>query len=246
MENLVKIENKQIVTDSRQIAEHFGKRHADVLESISKLYSTENSVQSMFFQTSYKDTSGKSNKVYLMNRDGFTLLAMGFTGKKALEWKLKYINAFNEMEAQQQPKTQIDLLVESAIALQRHEHEIKRMQQAQEATIKRLDTITDVITLTSDEWRKDTRTLIMRMAVKAGDMAKIRDLYHESYQYLDNRMGVSVETRLINMKKRMYEQGYSKTRMDKVNVLDVIGQDKKLVEGYLSVVKDMALKYGVD
>lgn len=38
--------------------------------------------------------------MYIMNRDGFSLLAMGFTGKKALEWKLKYINAFNEMERQ--------------------------------------------------------------------------------------------------------------------------------------------------
>ena len=68
-------------------------------EAIEKLHSAEKSVQLFFFKTFYKDASGKSNKEYLMNRDGFSLLVMGFTGTKALEWKLKYINAFNEMEA---------------------------------------------------------------------------------------------------------------------------------------------------
>ena len=100
---LVKIEGKkgeeQLVTTSRRVAEDFEKRHSDVLEKIEKLYSTEKSVQSFFYKIFYKDASGKSNKEYLMNRDGFSLLVMGFTGEKALDWKIKYINAFNEMEA---------------------------------------------------------------------------------------------------------------------------------------------------
>ena len=99
---LVAIEGKKgeerLVVSSRQVAEDFEKRHADVLETISKLHSAEKSVQSFFYETFYKDASGKANKEYLMNRDGFSLLVMGFTGEKALKWKIKYINAFNEME----------------------------------------------------------------------------------------------------------------------------------------------------
>ena len=53
----------------------------------------------MFYETTYTTGTGKKYKEYLMNRDGFSLLVMGFTGKAALEWKIKYINAFNEMEA---------------------------------------------------------------------------------------------------------------------------------------------------
>ena len=98
MNDLVKVMRNDAVVSSLRIAEHFRKRHADVLESIAKLHSTEKSVQSFFFKTEYADASGKRNTEYLMNRDGFTLLAMGFTGKKALEWKLKYIAAFNAME----------------------------------------------------------------------------------------------------------------------------------------------------
>jgi len=76
------------------------KRHADVIRSIENLIrndSTQNCVQ-CFKQVSYKDDTGKKNKMYLMNRDGFTFLVMGFTGKKANEWKWQYIKAFNQME----------------------------------------------------------------------------------------------------------------------------------------------------
>ena len=99
MEALVKVENDQIVTDSRSVAEHFGKRHNDVTEVIRKLLATEKSVTKMFHESKF-EYRGQEFPMYLMNRDGFSLLVMGFTGAKALEWKLKYIEAFNEMEKQ--------------------------------------------------------------------------------------------------------------------------------------------------
>lgn len=86
--------------DSLQVAKKFGKRHADVIRTIENLIkndSTQNCVQ-CFEKVFYKDESGKKNKKYLMNRDGFTFLVMGFTGKKANEWKWQYIKAFNQME----------------------------------------------------------------------------------------------------------------------------------------------------
>ncbi len=126
-----------------------------------------------------------------------------------------------------------------------HEHDIEVLQQAQEETNKRIDGMKDVISLTAASWRKDTTVLINKMALKAGDIAKIREFRQESYQLLDERMGVSVETRLVNLRRRMYEAGYSKTKIENVNALDVIGQDKKLIEGYVAVIKDMAIKYGV-
>ena len=98
MENLVQVAEGQVVVSSRQVADHFEKRHTHVLTVIKEiLNSAENSAQ-WFFKAEYKDASGKSNPEFLMNRDGFSLLVMGFTGKKALEWKIKYIQAFNAME----------------------------------------------------------------------------------------------------------------------------------------------------
>lgn len=135
MENLVKIENQQIVTDSRQIAENFGKEHKNVLVAIREILVAEKSA-TKFFMESEHEYRGQKFPMYYMNRDGFTLLAMGFTGKQALEWKLKYIKAFNDMEAElkakQEPKSQIDILVESAKALQRQERELARLKLTQE------------------------------------------------------------------------------------------------------------------
>lgn len=99
MNELVFLKNEEALTDSLSVAEMFEKRHDHVLVKIEKILndSPEKSGQ-CFHKTRYKDSSGKLNVKYLMNRDGFTFLAMGFTGRKADAWKWKYIDAFNAME----------------------------------------------------------------------------------------------------------------------------------------------------
>lgn len=97
-EIILRNENGQILASSREVADRFGKNHKDVLESIRNLTAENSAVKDMFQISQYTNSRGRNYDQYLMNRDGFSLLAMGFTGKKALEWKLKYINAFNMME----------------------------------------------------------------------------------------------------------------------------------------------------
>lgn len=101
MDELVIMHDQQAVTTSLILAEAFGKQHKNVIQVISsKINSAENSAQykKMFAESTYTDKSGKQNKMYYLNRDGFTFIAMGFTGRKADEFKLKYIEAFNRME----------------------------------------------------------------------------------------------------------------------------------------------------
>ncbi|ABY84329.1 anti-repressor [Lactobacillus phage Lrm1] len=98
MNELVIVHNKQAVTTSLHVAEVFGKDHKHVLETISNL-AAEKSAAKFFAEATY-DNRGKQYPMYYMNRDGFTLLAMGFTGKKALQFKIQYIQAFNSMETQ--------------------------------------------------------------------------------------------------------------------------------------------------
>lgn len=94
---LVLINNNQVVVSSRNIAEHFGKEHKTVLRSINEILVAQNCATKFFHETTH-EYRGQKFPEYLMNRDGFALLVMGFTGKEALEWKVKYINAFNAME----------------------------------------------------------------------------------------------------------------------------------------------------
>ena len=97
MNSLVEIQGNQVVVASRKVAEHFEKLHKHVLDSIREILSAENSADKFFKEVSYI-YKGRRLPEYIMTRDGFSLLAMGFTGRKALQWKLKYIEAFNRME----------------------------------------------------------------------------------------------------------------------------------------------------
>ena len=94
-------QNDQVITTSLLVAETFEKEHRNVLKAIRKLMRATNvAVAQMFDETTYVNEQGKEQPMFFMNRDGFTLLAMGFSGERALKFKVDYINAFNAMEAE--------------------------------------------------------------------------------------------------------------------------------------------------
>lgn len=97
---LVSMVNGVPTTSSQLVAETFGKRHCDVLRDIAMICGQlpENFSQRNFASANYLDAQGKPRPMYLLTRDAFTLLAMGYTGKEAMAFKVKYIEAFNAME----------------------------------------------------------------------------------------------------------------------------------------------------
>ncbi|WP_455386495.1 Rha family transcriptional regulator [Lactiplantibacillus pentosus] len=128
MNDLVIMKNKQAVTSSLQVAEVFEKNHRDVLKAITNLKKDVRNFAQMFGETNIPDSYGRNRRAFYMNRDGFTLLAMGFTGDKALKFKLQYIEAFNSMEEQ--------------VKLPTSPREIARLAlQANEETNQRLDSV---------------------------------------------------------------------------------------------------------
>ncbi len=182
IDELVQVDNEQVVTDSRKVAETFDRPHKDVLESVRGILAAENSATRFFYETTYENR-GKQYPMYLMNRDGFSLLVMGFTGAKAMQWKIKYIEAFNEMERQlkEQPKSQIDILVESAKALQRQERELARLRldteeirKEQKIQSSRIDTLNGVCT----EGTKRQKLVAMVQAYAAKNGLTYREGWH--------------------------------------------------------------------
>ena len=109
MNDLVIMHEQQAVTTSLKVAEIFKKEHRNVMQSINNLTAENSAVKKMFVEDSYLNSRNQQQPMYYMNRDGFTLLAMGFTGSKAMEFKLKYIDAFNKMEKQIKEQTQFRL-----------------------------------------------------------------------------------------------------------------------------------------
>lgn len=114
MDNLVFInESNDVLTDSLRVAAKFEKDHSKVIRSIDDLLEKSYVIDTecnpkmdlhKMFCLCYDDIPQpnggfRKSKRYVMNRDGFTILVMGFTGSKAIKFKLEYMNAFNEMEA---------------------------------------------------------------------------------------------------------------------------------------------------
>lgn len=99
--DLVEVENGKPITTSLKVAEYFGKRHADVIRSIedqvlpnvSRTFNERD-----FALDTYADAKGEDRPMYILTRDGFTMVAMGYTGAKAMKFKEDYITAFNRME----------------------------------------------------------------------------------------------------------------------------------------------------
>ena len=96
---LVKNLGGELKTTSKIVADVFGKAHRHVLASINDLKCSDNFRCANFRLSYYTSPQNKKLQCYEMSRDGFAILCMGFTGSKAMEWKEKYINAFNEMES---------------------------------------------------------------------------------------------------------------------------------------------------
>ena len=98
MNDLVIMKSQKALTTSLKVAEVFSKNHRDVMRSIKNLTAQNCAVGKMFVESTYVNQQGHEQPMYYMNRDGFTLLAMGFTGRDAMKFKLEYIEAFNQMD----------------------------------------------------------------------------------------------------------------------------------------------------
>ena len=124
-------------------------------------------------------------------------------------------------------------------------------RQAEQATAlagleQKIQNTCEVIALDKTAWRKDSEHLINKIARATGDgYGGIRLLYEEIYRSIESRAGVSLNTRLTNKRNRMAGEGVCKSKRDKLTRIDIIAEDKKLIEIYVAIVKELAVKYGV-
>ncbi|MDL0292482.1 ORF6N domain-containing protein, partial [Clostridioides difficile] len=146
---------------------------------------------------------------------------------------------------QQKPTCIEDVLIESLKEMKDLRLQVNQANNIALEAKTEVKTIKEVVSLNATDWRKDTQQLIARIAKKQGGFEHINMLRTESYELLNKRFGVDLHRRLINKRRKMAEEGISESKREKVNNLDVIQDDKKLIEGYVSIIKDMALKYGI-
>lgn len=203
-----------------------------------------------FIENTYKDKSGKLNKCYECTKMGCELLANKLTGEKGILFSATYVKRFNEMESAQMQtidttelspslqsfKMLFDSMVEQELKQKQMEKDIKGLQNS-------LDNIQDLISLSKDNWRTDVKNMVNKITYKTGINHKV--VYDEIYKEIDSRFGVNLNTRLKNRKNNAIKNGVSKTKADKISKLDIINEDKLLIEAILIVIKDLAIKYGL-
>ncbi len=151
------------------------------------------------------------------------------------------VQALNTSELS--PELQMFKQIFDTVAKQQLEN--KQIKAEIEETKEEIQGIRDITGLSSVDWKTDSKNLIVKIAHKLGGNQFIQDVYKEIYTNLEKRAGCQLEIRLTNKRRRMAEEGVCKSRRDKLNKLDIIGDEKKLLECFLAIVKELAIKYGV-
>lgn len=173
---ILSTQNGEPVASSREVAKRFGKEHKHVLAAIRQILAAENSATKFFHETAF-EYRGQRFPEYLMNRDGFALLAMGFTGKEAVTWKLKYIEAFNQMEKQLSAQHKDQQAVQDANI----QNAIDRVIEAR----KKLDENTAFL----DECRKnreDSKAKYMQVKALCGEFKAIYGQHCDTVRTMEN------------------------------------------------------------
>lgn len=205
-------------------------------------------------------TNNRQNNCFILSEQGYMTLVNLMRTPKAKEIRKELRRSYFAMREvikvqqavdtkQLSPELQMfkqifDTVATQQIQQKQIEEEQKRLGGQVAEVLDEIDGIKDVVSLNTDNWRDDTTKLINKMAKIKGGNTYIQDFRAESYDILQKRLGVNLKTRLDNRKKKMLEYGVAKSKIDKVNNLDVIGEDKKLITGYVSIIKEMAIKYG--
>ena len=239
--------NNVLMVDSRDVAEMVDRQHNDLMKSIRQycdyLGQGDFTQSEFFIESHYFNVQNKEQPCYWLTRKGCDMVANKMTGEKGVLFTAAYVTKFEAMEKEltapmQNLSPQLQLLISMELKQNEMQKEITENKEA-------VQSIRDVVSLNTTSWRIDSAVLIGKMAHEMGGPEHIRDVRKQSYRLLDTRMGVSLEIRLTNKRRRMAEEGICKSKRDALNPLDVIAEDKKLVEGYVAIIKDMAIRYGV-
>lgn len=185
----------------------------------------------------YKLTSAFAKKL--------SMAAKNEKGEEAREYFIgveegtkKLVSGINELSPE------LRLLIAMELKQKQQDKELAEVREQNQRTAEQVQGIREVMALNVKSWREDTGNILKRTAMEAGGGTAYGQIRAESYELLESRMAVDLKRRLTNKRRRMAEEGASQSARDKLSYVDVIAEDKKLVEGYVAIVKEIAIKYG--
>lgn len=195
---LVFIENNRPVTDSLTVAESFGKDHPRVMRDIRELGCSDSFRVGNFAESTYTNQQGRETPRFLMTEQGFALLAMGYTGKKAMSFKEQYILEFDNLRVQLSNKVEVmserKALIQSlklTAELADEMEEIKDMTLTHGQKIMELETkVDEQITLDSGEQRKVQKAIARKVYAVEQDETLRSQLFRQLHREIKDRWAV--------------------------------------------------------
>ena len=216
------------------------KKHFIEGEDFFKVKCSE--VRPFFGQTLPNGFNPKAD-VTLMTESGYLMLAKSLTDDLSWDVQRKLVNNYFTVKEIQQHMSSIEIIASianNAVEMERKQKMLEAKQQEQQKEIDnvntRLDNMVDVISLDKNSWRKDSQHLITKIAqTTESGFDCIRDTYKEIYRLVEKRAGVALGIRLTNKQNRMAGEGVCKSKREKLSKLDIIAEDKKLIEIFIEM-----------
>ncbi len=186
--------------------------------------------------------SRQQNDITLITESGYYMLVKSFTDELSWTVQRELVNSYFKVQQMQTAFSELSPQLQLLINIETRQ---KEQERAIAETQQRLDSIGEVIALDVHSWRRDAKQLISKIATKQGGFDYIKEVNTEIYRLVEERAGVSLSTRLTNKRNRMAGEGVCKSKRDKLTKVDIIADDKKLIEIYIAIVKEMAVKNGI-
>lgn len=234
---------------SLEVAEMVGREHKNVMRDIEKIKKDLGQLKiehtPYFIETTYTHPQNKQQyPMFLLTKQGCELYGNRMTGVDGTAFSVKYIARFNEMEQEAiRPKSQLEIMQMQIEQMVKQEKEIQNLKEKTIRLEEKHENIVSILSLSHNDWRNKVNQIINAIAMRLGGMQYYKEVRSESYIMLEERAGCLLDRRLDNRKSKMALRGMSNSAIGKVNKLDVIAEDKKLVSVYITVIKDLAVKY---
>lgn len=251
--------------DSREVAEMIGKDHKDLLRDIRRyceqLAESKIALGDFFTESTYLDSNNQSRPCYSVTKKGCEFISHKLTGRKGAEFTAQYINRFHKMEETIEQNTidrsQLPVTMQIMYAMMDEQAKLTLKQQEQDKKIQALEHKQETIVQTfSKETSKDFRPWVSQCVSSIAESPnyhfigtrdeKYQAVRKESYDRLNHKKPCRLKQRVESEKGRALNDGASTARVNAINKLTIIENDKALNPIYETVLKEMMIAYCVD
>lgn len=228
---MVKRDHKEVLRDIRNIINQLGE---------SKI-----ALSNYFIESTYINSQNKEQPCFECTKKGCELYSTRMTGAKGTQFAVAYIERFNQMETHIKQQLDTSNLSPELQFMNSVVNQLASQELATKQLETKIDSVSEIVSLNTLDWRKNANSLVNQVVRVQGGGEAHRTVRNEIYKEVERRAGANLSQRVTNKRRRMADEGVCKSKRDKLNQVDAIADDKKLVEIYLSVVKDFAIKHKV-